>query len=58
MLSAVPVHLPFTMPFPERQAYSEGVNLVGGTMLTAGGWNWMVLKVSSNPSHPMTLMIL
>lgn len=55
MLSAVPVHLPFTMPFPERQAYSEGVNLVGGTMPTAGGWNWMVLKVSSNPSHPMTL---
>lgn len=26
------------------------------SLLTAGGWSWMILKVTSNPSHWMILL--
>jgi len=25
------------------------------SLLTAGGWNWVILKDASNPNHSMTL---
>ena len=33
-----------------------GPNLVGGNPAHCRGWNWMICKVPSNPSHSMNIL--